>query len=312
MTMKTGKSSNQPLISVIITSYNYENYLRKTIESVIEQTYENVEIIVVDDGSIDSSREIIKSYGNPVVSLFKKNGGLASAINAGFAISHGDLVCLLDSDDFCHPSKLQELAQAAAHNPKASLIYHRMQWISSDGVPCGKPWPYMLWQGQIAERVSKSGGWWRYPPTSGLCFRREFLEKVMDVPERECKRAPDAYLACLAPFFGEVLGLDKVLSYYRIHGANNHLTWENDGEREFYETLVRCLNQTLERLEVNERVRLEDHWHYQYCKWQSGDGYDTFTLSLQALRFPAAHPLSRIKNALSVLQKPSKTNRRTV
>jgi glycosyltransferase involved in cell wall biosynthesis len=312
MIMKMGKVIDKPLISVIITSYNYELYLKETIDSVIEQTYKNLEIIVVDDGSIDSSREIIKSYGDQVISVFKKNGGLASSINAGFAVSHGDFVCLLDSDDFCHPSKLQEIAKAAARNPKASLIYHRMQWISSEGVPYGKPWPYKLWQGQMAERVSQSGGWWRYPPTSGLCFRREFLEKVMNVPEQDCKRAPDAYLACLAPFFGEIVGVDKVLSYYRIHGANNHLLWGNEGEREFYETLVHCLNETLERLNIDKRVRLEDHWLYQYRKWQNGDGYNTFTLSLQALRFPAAHPLSRIKNVLSLLQKSSRIRRRAV
>jgi glycosyltransferase involved in cell wall biosynthesis len=295
----------KPLISVIIPSYNYEQYLNKAIDSVIQQTYKNVEIIVVDDGSIDSSKKIIAGYRDLVIPIYKENGGLASAINAGFAVSRGNYICLLDSDDRYEPSKLEELAKAASNHPNASLIYHRMQWISSEDVPYGKPWPYKLWQGQMVERVSKSGGWWRYPPTSGLCFQREFLEKVMNVPEEICKRAPDAYLACLAPFFGEIVGLNKVLAYYRIHGANDHLTWGDQGERALYETLVCCLNETLERLNIDQRVRLEDHWPYQYRRWQNGDGYDTLKLSLQALRFPAAHPLSRVKNALSLLQKTS-------
>ncbi len=310
--MKIRECIKQPLISVIITSYNYEQYLQRTIDSVIEQTYKNIEIIVVDDGSVDSSREMIKSYGNQVVSVFKGNGGLASSVNAGFAVSHGDLICLLDSDDFYDVSKLKEIAEAASRNPKASLIYHKMQWMSPEGIPYGTPWPYRLWQGKIAERVSQSGGWWRYPPTSGLCFHRKFLEKVMNVPEEDCEKAPDAYLACLAPFFGELVGINKVLAYYRIHGANNHLDWGNDGERKFYEALVRCLNNTLEYFNFDERVRLEDHWPYQYRKWQSGDGNDMFTLSLQALRLPTAHPLSRMKNILSLVQQAPKVKRRIV
>jgi Glycosyl transferase family 2 len=303
---------NKPLISVIITSYNYEQYLQETIDSVVGQTYKNLEIIVVDDGSVDSSREIIKSYGNQVIPVFKKNGGLASSINAGFTVSHGDFICLLDSDDFWHLSKLEEIAKATASHPKASLIYHKIQWVSPKGVPYGKPWPYMLWQGNIAQHVSQSGGWWRYPPTSGLCFSRKFLEQVMNVPEHTCERAPDAYLACLAPFFGELVGIDKVLAYYRIHGANNHLAWGKDGERDFYKTLIPCLNDALESSKIDDRVRIEDHWPYQYLQWKNGDGYGTFTLFWHALRFPAAHPLSRMKNLLSLLPQASRNRKRAV
>src|SRR5512135_3658615 len=87
------------LVSVIITSYNYGRFLREAIDSALNQSYPATEVVVVDDGSEDDSRDIIESYGKAVVTVFKKNGGHSSAINAGFAACHGDIICPLDSDD---------------------------------------------------------------------------------------------------------------------------------------------------------------------------------------------------------------------
>lgn len=78
-----------PLVSIIITSYNYDRFLRESIDSAINQTYANIEIIAVDDGSKDNSKEIITSYGNKITAILKDNGGQASAFNAGFKVSNG-------------------------------------------------------------------------------------------------------------------------------------------------------------------------------------------------------------------------------
>ncbi|MBA3924582.1 MAG: glycosyltransferase, partial [Nostocaceae cyanobacterium] len=97
--------NSRPLVSILINNYNYERFLREAIDSASLQTYSPVEVVVVDDGSGDNSRELIASYGEQIVSVFKQNGGQASAFNAGFAASHGEIVCFLDADDYCAADK---------------------------------------------------------------------------------------------------------------------------------------------------------------------------------------------------------------
>ena len=79
-----------PLVSIVINNYNYGRFVGSAIESALEQSYSNTEVIVVDDGSTDTSREVIASFGDRIGAVLKANGGQASAYNAGFAASKGD------------------------------------------------------------------------------------------------------------------------------------------------------------------------------------------------------------------------------
>src|SRR3954451_20463787 len=97
----------RPLVSIVIDNYNYARFLPEAIESALAQTYPDTEVIVVDDGSTDDSREIIASYGSRVRPVLKTNGGQASAFNAGFAASRGDVVLFLDSDDTLFPEAVE-------------------------------------------------------------------------------------------------------------------------------------------------------------------------------------------------------------
>lgn len=103
-----------PLVSVIIPVYNVEKYLARCVDSVLAQTYPNVEVILVDDGSPDGSGAICDEYaathGNIQV-VHKKNGGLASARNAGMKVMTGEYLFFIDSDDWIDPETLQELVE---------------------------------------------------------------------------------------------------------------------------------------------------------------------------------------------------------
>jgi glycosyltransferase involved in cell wall biosynthesis len=88
-----------PLISIIITSYNYARFLRDAISSALNQTYRETEVIVVDNGSTDNSRDIIVSCDKRIRPVLKENDGQASAFNTGFAVCNGDIVICLDSTD---------------------------------------------------------------------------------------------------------------------------------------------------------------------------------------------------------------------
>lgn len=107
-----GKMKNKPLISVIIPVYNVEQYLQQCLDSLLRQTYQNFELILVDDGSLDNSWEIMQDYAkkDTRVRLFRKeNGGVSSARNFGLEIAKGDYIAFVDSDDFVAEQYLEGL-----------------------------------------------------------------------------------------------------------------------------------------------------------------------------------------------------------
>jgi glycosyltransferase involved in cell wall biosynthesis len=99
--------SNPVTASIIISSYNYGRFLSQAIDSALNQTCDQVEVIAVDDGSTDNSLDVIASYGDSIISVVKENGGQASALNAGFHASHGQVLLFLDSDDTLLPGAVE-------------------------------------------------------------------------------------------------------------------------------------------------------------------------------------------------------------
>src|ERR1700730_3706812 len=95
-----------PLVSILINNFNYVEFLNEAIESALNQSYPAIEIIIVDDGSTDGSREVIARHADKVRAVLKENGGQGSAFNAGVAASRGEILCFLDADDFFYPNKV--------------------------------------------------------------------------------------------------------------------------------------------------------------------------------------------------------------
>lgn len=113
---------SKPLISVIIPNYNYGHFLGEAIESVLGQTYENVQLIVVDNHSTDNSVEIAKRYGEALTLIQKPHGGVSSARNLGLTQATGAFICFLDSDDAWLPEKLStQLEMVQSSN--AGVVY---------------------------------------------------------------------------------------------------------------------------------------------------------------------------------------------
>jgi glycosyltransferase involved in cell wall biosynthesis len=130
-------SSNIPnLVSVIMPVFNTEKYVRQAIESVLEQTYDNWELIIVDDGSTDSSSKIISDYASahPKIKLIKQiNKGLAEARNTGIRHATGEFVALLDSDDEWLPTKLSLHVAHLINNPNVGVSFDFSQFINEKG-----------------------------------------------------------------------------------------------------------------------------------------------------------------------------------
>ncbi|MTJ10250.1 MULTISPECIES: glycosyltransferase family A protein [unclassified Anabaena] len=121
------------LISVIIPVYNCEKYLAQAIESVLAQTYQPLEIIVIDDGSTDASAEIAKGFGSVVQYCCQVNSGTAAARNRGLELAKGDYFAFLDADDLWVEDKLTRQMAAFINNPNLDVVFGQVeQFISPE------------------------------------------------------------------------------------------------------------------------------------------------------------------------------------
>lgn len=114
----------RPKVSVIIPTYNRKDYVTEAIDSVLNQTYKDFEIIVVDDGSTDDTGELLKErYGDRIRYFYKENGGCASARNYGIKVSRGEYIAFLDSDDKYLPEKLEDQVEILEKNEQIGFVY---------------------------------------------------------------------------------------------------------------------------------------------------------------------------------------------
>lgn len=113
------------LVSIIIPAYNAEKYIRESVESALAQTYPNVEVIVIDDGSKDGTKKILEPYGaaGKIVYVYQENKGLAASRNAGIRAAKGEYVAFLDADDIFLPEKVAEQVRALEASPDFGVCY---------------------------------------------------------------------------------------------------------------------------------------------------------------------------------------------
>ena len=123
-----------PLISVIIPVYNGERTIQETIESVLNQTFSDLELIVINDGSQDSTLEIVSQVTDPRLKVFSyPNAGQAASRNRGFALASGEYISFIDADDLWTPDKLEAQLKALQTNPQAAVAYSWSDYIDNNG-----------------------------------------------------------------------------------------------------------------------------------------------------------------------------------
>jgi hypothetical protein len=217
---------SQPVaIDIVIDNYNYGRFLGAAIDSALAQGHPHSRVIVVDDGSTDQSREVMKRYGDRITTVFKENGGQASAFNAGWAHCRGDLVIFLDADDLLLPEAATRVAAAFAARPGAVRVQWRMEVIDESGRATGKVTPAthdLLPEGDLRRSILTFPFDLLRMATSANAFSTEALSRIMPVPEGEFATSADWYLQHLVPLLGEVVSLSEVGVAYRIHGGNSY------------------------------------------------------------------------------------------
>ena len=236
------QSSKRYGISFLINNYNYGRFLGDAIMSVLNQEIKDsdisYEVIVVDDGSIDDSSAVIAQFGDRITPILKRNGGQASAFNAGVAVSSGEWICFLDADDVVRSDKAQMILQVAATHPNAEWIFHPLQPVDVDLKSIDSTTPIDVKAETVAYpidvRASMEKGRLDYrqlpfpiPATSGMCIRRSRLSHILPMPESDGISLNDSYLQYAAMGTSPGLFLSRCLANQRYHGKNAFIQGDN-------------------------------------------------------------------------------------
>lgn len=214
---------DEPLVSVIVSNYNYGRFVGDALRSALDQAYGRIEVVVCDDGSTDDSCSVIEAVASQDdrVSLIRKpNGGQASAFNAAFSASKGQVVGFLDADDLWLGDKVEKSVRALQETNRGLLI-HQMVVVDSEMNELQRIPTFTRFEsGWIADRVLERGGRWRWMPASAMVMRREVLGRVLPMPETPFKTDADTFILMLAPLLTEIESVEEVLGLYRLHGSN--------------------------------------------------------------------------------------------
>ncbi len=126
------------MVSFVIPNYNHARYLGQAIASALAQTYPNVEVIVVDDGSTDDSRAVAAAFGDRIRYIYQQNAGLSAARNTGVRAAQGEYIALLDADDLVEPAYAERLLAALAEAPQAAGAYCGFRFVDQDNRPLNR------------------------------------------------------------------------------------------------------------------------------------------------------------------------------
>jgi glycosyltransferase involved in cell wall biosynthesis len=211
-----------PLVSVLIDTYNHERFIEEAIQSVLSQDFpaSDREILVVDDGSTDRTPEILAKFASQIRILRKRNGGQASAFNHGIPECRGELIALLDGDDWWAPDKLTRVTNVMAAHPKIGFVGHGIITVLPDGSRrtdvLRDGFDFQATDLPGAQIFRRRGA---FMGTSRMTVRKSLLQQILPIPT-EIHIQADEYIYTLASVLRPVRILPEALTIYRVHEDN--------------------------------------------------------------------------------------------
>jgi glycosyltransferase involved in cell wall biosynthesis len=206
---------NKDLVTAVIATYNYGRFVTQAVESVLAQTYGNIEIIVVDDGSDDDTREQLAPYADRIRYIYQENQSVAAARNTGIRAATSDLIAFLDADDVWHPHKLELQMRHLVGHPAVGLVaVERLaagaaSWPSLNGLVHPRARPIGVEELVLGPLFAPSG----------VLVRKQCFDAV-GYFDTNLRNAEDydmwIRIACRFP----IVKLEVPLWWYRVHGAN--------------------------------------------------------------------------------------------
>jgi len=246
-------------VSVIIPAYNKAALTVQTVESVLNQTYPNIEVIVVDDGSTDNTREQLSIYGRRIRYVYKENGGACSARNLGIQLAQGEFIGFLDCDDLYVENKIALSVAYLKENPRFGFIHTAVHFIDDKNNIIGhRSHPESRREGWIAPRLIFGN----YICNSTIVVRRPCLDKVGFFDESFFMPADwDLWLRLAESY--QVGFLDKPLTQYRVSAHYILSNLEKSQEEE--ETVIEKYFLRHSNLPVTFKKRVVSNLHLRYA-----------------------------------------------
>jgi glycosyltransferase involved in cell wall biosynthesis len=205
-----------PKVSVIIPAYNNAEYLGETIQSVLDQTYTNFEVIVVNDASPDHTPEVVAQFDDPRVRyiVHEENRGLSAARNTGIRAADGELIALLDGDDLFHPEKLRMHVEFLEKHPDVGVTYNARFELNHSSKTIRE-----LWRPPVTVTLADLVLGFPFSP-SDMVLRRDWAFRVDLFDERHTYVGEDLDINCRLALAGcKFASLDRALNYRRYHSG---------------------------------------------------------------------------------------------
>lgn len=228
--------------SVLINNYNYGRFVDAAIESVLAQTDQDFELIIVDDGSKDDSRRVIERYRDPrIFTIFQTNQGQGAAFKAGFAAATGDAIALLDSDDLWHPEKLARCRPLLESDSSLSLLQHGWDFIDRTGTALRSHTMPVTGEYNPLPDYRKLRFDLPFGPTSCVVGHRRFFQQLK-FDAASWRIAADTPVIAGLTVLGRCHFLAGNWMSYRVHGENGFEGRQDYGSllalrRRFYDSV---------------------------------------------------------------------------
>jgi glycosyltransferase involved in cell wall biosynthesis len=218
-----------PKVSVVIPAYNHETFIGPAVDSVLQQSYANIELIVVDDGSTDRTGQVVQSYQDPrVIYFYQENQDAYNALNRGLDMATGKFVSILNSDDIYHPTRLERCLRVHRRT-RAAAIFSDVQPIDAEGNPFRDPnfW-WTQWHEHNRQYYFKHKDLYTaflhgnfMVTTSNLFMTAQATNTVGKFASLRYLHDYDYIFRLMCAFPRKVVYLDREkLIYYRLHGGN--------------------------------------------------------------------------------------------
>lgn len=273
-------TNSKPLVSIAIACYQHKRFLRECLDSVLSQTYKNIEVIIVDDGSTDGSQEIIREYAskhnNFKIALFPFNKGVAYTQLKMLELSTGEYMCIFDGDDLMYPEKIEKQVTFLEQNPKYQMCFHDVMVFDDDTQKNLYLWseryaPANCVKEALFQAIQPTKGKSKRTP-SGSKFGRTAYIKSGVTDTRTAGRIEFIFFLGMeaanpgAPWYT----LPEVLGMYRLHDHNisrQEKSWQKNAE----ETIV---TYALAKIKFPQYIRditmEEENWWFNEMIYNPG------------------------------------------
>lgn len=208
--------NNSPLVSIVIPCYNHEQYVKQSLESVFSQTYKNIELIVIDDGSSDNSVDILKKMQEKHDFTFvtQKNMGVCKTLNKAISLSKGEYIATLASDDYWNITKIEKQVNSLESDPNSEFCFTQAKEFDENNPKYEKIFPKNPLTGRVLNQVFLR----QHVPAASMMFSRKLYDKLGGFDESLKEEDWDFVIRSAAQT--EFSAVSEPLFYYRSHETN--------------------------------------------------------------------------------------------